>query len=65
MGLEGAVKLGFKKELAAIDDPEQRKKRFNELVNMSYEIGKASSESVLILFCSHPDRGQHQELRAG
>ena len=42
MGLEGAVKLGFKKELAAIDDPEQRKERFNELVNMSYEMGKAS-----------------------
>src|SRR5499427_10150173 len=25
MGLEGAVKLGYRKELAAVDDPDQRK----------------------------------------
>jgi len=41
MGLEGAVRLGFKKELEAIDDPEKRQARFEELVAMHYEHGKA------------------------
>jgi len=41
MGLEGAVRLGFKKELEAIDDPEEREKRFEELVGLYYERGKA------------------------
>lgn len=41
MGLEGAVKLGFKKELEAIEDPEKRQARFDELVAMHYEHGKA------------------------
>jgi len=41
MGLEGAVRLGFKKELDAIDDPEKREARFEELVAMHYEHGKA------------------------
>jgi len=41
MGLEGAVRLGFKKELDAIDDPEKREARFEELVALHYEHGKA------------------------
>ncbi len=41
MGLEGAVRLGFKKELDAIADPEKREQRFEELVAMHYEHGKA------------------------
>lgn len=41
MGLEGAVRLGFKKELDAIEDPEKRQERFEELVAMHYEHGKA------------------------
>jgi len=41
MGLEGAVRLGFKKELDAIDDPGKREERFEELVAMHYEHGKA------------------------
>ncbi len=41
MGLEGAVKLGFKKELEAIADPEKRKARYNKLVEMHYQHGKA------------------------
>ena len=41
MGLEGAVRLGFKKELDATDDPEKRQARFDELVAMHYEHGKA------------------------
>ena len=41
MGLEGAVKLGFRKELAAIEDPAERKQAFEEMVDRMYEHGKA------------------------
>jgi acetyl-CoA carboxylase carboxyltransferase component len=41
MGLEGAVKLGFKKELAAIEDPKARDAMFRQMVELAYERGKA------------------------
>jgi acetyl-CoA carboxylase carboxyltransferase component len=41
MGLEGAVKLGYRNELAAIEDPAQRKSRFDEMVASMYQRGKA------------------------
>ena len=41
MGLEGAVKLGFRKELAAISDPEERQKAYQERVDAMYNRGKA------------------------
>jgi acetyl-CoA carboxylase carboxyltransferase component len=41
MGLEGAVKLGFRKEIAAVEDPEERKKLFEHMVAKAYEHGKA------------------------
>ncbi|SER32358.1 Biotin carboxylase C-terminal domain-containing protein [Lentzea xinjiangensis] len=41
MGLEGAVKLGFKRELDAIEDPAERKERYDRMVAMAYEHGKA------------------------
>ena len=41
MGLEGAVKLGYRNELAAISDPAARKKRFDEMVATMYQRGKA------------------------
>lgn len=41
MGLEGAVKAGFKKELAAIENPEEREKVYNDMVAFMYEKGKA------------------------
>ena len=41
MNIEGAVKLGYRNELAAIDDPEERKKEFEERVARSYESAKA------------------------
>ena len=40
MGLEGAVKLGFRKELAAVEDPAERKKLFDYMVARAYEHGK-------------------------
>jgi acetyl-CoA carboxylase carboxyltransferase component len=41
MGLEGAVKLAFKKELDAIDDEAQRTEKFDEMVEAAYQMGKA------------------------
>jgi acetyl-CoA carboxylase carboxyltransferase component len=41
MGLEGAVRLGYRNELAAIDDPEQREATFQGMVDRMYEVGKA------------------------
>jgi len=43
MGLEGAVKLGYRNELAAIDDPDERKRTFDEMVERMYEVGKGVS----------------------
>ena len=47
MNLEGSVKLGFRKELKAINDPAQRKARFDEMVAEAYERGKALSTATL------------------
>lgn len=41
MGLEGAVRLGYRKELEAIADPAARQARFEEMVAMLYKHGKA------------------------
>jgi acetyl-CoA carboxylase carboxyltransferase component len=43
MGLEGAVRLGYRKELEAIADPQERKEKFDEMVAAAYEKGKAVS----------------------
>ncbi|KZY29054.1 carbamoyl-phosphate synthase large subunit [Alcanivorax sp. HI0083] len=41
MGLEGAVRLGFAKELAAQPTPERQERLFNKLVSKAYQQGKA------------------------
>ncbi|MEZ5272034.1 MAG: carboxyl transferase domain-containing protein [Ilumatobacteraceae bacterium] len=41
MGLEGAVRLGYRNELAAIEDPAEREATFQTMVDRMYEIGKA------------------------
>jgi acetyl-CoA carboxylase carboxyltransferase component len=41
MGLEGAVKAGFRKELEAVDSPEKREILYIQLVDRMYEQGKA------------------------
>ena len=41
MGLEGAVKLGFRRELDAVDDEGERQALFDEMVAGMYEHGKA------------------------
>ena len=41
MGIEGAVKLGYKKELESIEDLDKRKELFDKLVAKMYEVGQA------------------------
>ncbi|HYZ97464.1 MAG TPA: carboxyl transferase domain-containing protein, partial [Acidimicrobiales bacterium] len=41
MGLEGAVRLGYRNELEAIDDPAERQAAFERMVAQAYEHGKA------------------------
>jgi acetyl-CoA carboxylase carboxyltransferase component len=43
MGLEGAVRLGFAKELAAVENQDERKALFDKLVGKLYERGKGVS----------------------
>ncbi|MFB9835373.1 acyl-CoA carboxylase subunit beta [Actinoallomurus acaciae] len=44
MGLEGAVRLGYRRELAAAEDPDAL---FDELVSRAYERGKALSAATV------------------
>lgn len=41
MNIEGSVKLGYRRELMAIEDPEERANEFNSRVNRAYEAAKA------------------------
>jgi acetyl/propionyl-CoA carboxylase alpha subunit len=43
MGLEGAVRLGFRKELQAIEDLAERETLFRSMVAQYYETGKATN----------------------
>ena len=46
MGLEGAVRLGYKKELEAVTEGEERDSLFNQLVDKMYERGKATEAAA-------------------
>ncbi|MEY2756647.1 MAG: hypothetical protein RIR33_425 [Pseudomonadota bacterium] len=46
MGLEGAIKLGLRKELEAIADPKERERYFKECVAQAYEFGKAANAAA-------------------
>ena len=46
MGLEGAVQLGFKKELDAQPDSAARELLFNQLVDTMYEKGRATEAAA-------------------
>jgi acetyl-CoA carboxylase carboxyltransferase component len=41
MGLEGAVRLGFRRELDAVEDPAEREALFDEMVERAYRHGQA------------------------
>lgn len=46
MGLEGAVRLGFSKELEAVQDAAEREALFDKLVSQAYEAGKATEAAA-------------------
>jgi acetyl-CoA carboxylase carboxyltransferase component len=46
MGLEGAVRLAMRKELAAIEDDEERQRTYEALVAAAYERGSALSAAT-------------------
>jgi acetyl-CoA carboxylase carboxyltransferase component/biotin carboxyl carrier protein len=47
MNFDGAVRLGYRKELDAIDDPDARQARFEELVARAYRHGRALSTATV------------------
>jgi acetyl-CoA carboxylase carboxyltransferase component len=48
MNLEGAVRLGMRKELEAIEDPAAREQTFQGMVAMAYARGKATNMASLL-----------------
>ena len=48
MGLEGAVRLAYRKELAEIEDPDTRQLRYQELVDELYTQGKALNAAAFV-----------------
>ena len=48
MGLEGAVRLGYRKELEAIADPAERDALFRKLVDHMYARGKAEQVAEVL-----------------
>ncbi|MEX5599326.1 carboxyl transferase domain-containing protein [Pseudophaeobacter sp. C1-32P7] len=50
MGLEGAVRLGHRDHLAAIEDPAEREAEYQRLVAALYERGKALNAASLLEF---------------
>lgn len=48
MGLEGAVRLGFQRELAAAGSDEEREALFQTLVEQLYEKGKATEAASFL-----------------
>lgn len=50
MGLEGAVKLGFKKELESYANESEKNQRYAELVAQEYEKGKAVNAAETLEF---------------
>jgi len=48
MGLEGAVKLGFRKELEAVQDPTARKALYDKLLAEQYQKGQAQEVASVL-----------------
>jgi len=48
MGLEGAVRAGYKRELESIADPVEREAMFNQIVEMAYDMGKATNMAAFV-----------------
>lgn len=48
MGLEGAVRAGYKRELESIADPVEREAMFSQMVEMAYDMGKATNMAAFV-----------------
>lgn len=66
MGLEGAVNLGYKKELDSISDKVERKALFDSLVTDMYQRGKAIEMASYVEFDAviNPEQTRNVILRA-
>lgn len=50
MNLEGAVKLGYRRELEAVEDPAERQARYEEMVARLYREGRAIPQAMNMYF---------------
>ncbi|MFV0277935.1 MAG: acyl-CoA carboxylase subunit beta [Parahaliea sp.] len=65
MGLEGAVRLGYRKELEAVEDPVEREALFNKLVTQLYELGKATEAASYLEIDAVIDPADTREVVLG
>lgn len=65
MNLEGAVKLGFRKELEAVTDETQREQMFTAIVAEAYERGKALNMATMFELDDVIDPAQTRDTIAG
>jgi len=61
MGLEGAVKLGFKKEIDAVTDSEEKQALYDKLVKAAYRKGKAVNAAHALEFDEVIDPAETRE----
>ena len=47
-GLEGAVRLGYRRELEALTDPAEQKALFDKLLGNLYAVGKANHVAAML-----------------
>ena len=64
MGLEGAVRLGFKRELDEIDDPGEREERVQEMTEAAHEHAKALNAATLFELDDVIDPAETRDLIA-
>ena len=48
MGLEGAVRLGYRRELEALSDPVEKQALFEKLLGNLYSVGKAINVATML-----------------
>jgi acetyl/propionyl-CoA carboxylase alpha subunit/acetyl-CoA carboxylase carboxyltransferase component len=65
MGLEGSVKLGYRNELAAIQDPAERKARYEKMVEQAYEVGKGLNQASQFAVDDAIDPAESRDWVAG
>lgn len=65
MGLEGSVKLGYREDLAAVADPEERRQLFDTMVAKAYENSKALRHASLFAIDDVIDPAESRAWVAG